>query len=312
MKVLSQDIGERNWNQHSRLGAARDYISSYFSSLGFRTEWEEYEVLGKTCHNVVATLPGTCPDRGREIVIVGGHYDSAPGTPGADDNASGVALLMELARRFRGQSCARTVRFVAFSTEEAELFHALPRPERLATMGSFHHARETRRRGDRVAGMISLEMLGYFTDQPGSQKAPAPLNWLYPSRGNFALVVGDFPSAPLMWRLKSGMGLGPSVQGACLPRFVRGVENSDHVNFWKMGYPAVMLTDTAFYRNSHYHTSTDTHEKLDYEKMSLMSSGLWRAVTNLAGRPPAMKLNQAVEKNIPTPPHSLRIPKVPA
>jgi hypothetical protein len=281
---LAGDIGERNWLRMGPLNEARDYIVSELNSYGYAVSLEEYVVQGKTCFNVVASLEGTHPRLKQEVVVIGSHYDTAPGTPGADDNASGVALFLELARALKSQAQPRTVRLVAFSTEEAYLFKGLSAEERFATMGSYHHAAASRKRGDRIAGMLSLEMLGYYTDEPRSQRGPSVLRWLFPSRGNFALVVGDLSSAGIVWKAGRGLRAGTAlpVQKACLPRFVGGVENSDHRNFWAQGYPAAMVTDTAFYRNGHYHRSTDTVDKLDIRRMASLVPGLLEAVRRLA------------------------------
>jgi hypothetical protein len=282
--VLSQHIGERNWLRYEQLGLARDYIESQLKSFGYEVGLKEYKVRGKLCYNVEASWPGMDFSAGQEIVLVGSHYDSAPGTPGADDNASGVAMLLELARQVRGHPSARTIRFVAFSTEEAYLFSRLSMEERLSTMGSFHYAQEAKKRGDRIRGMVSLEMLGYYSTQAGSQELPTMLKILYPSQGNFALVVGNMSSAGVVWKLGREMGTASTipVRRAVLPQFIEGVGDSDHRNFWSAGYPAVLLTDTAFYRNRHYHEPTDTHEKLDYASMAGLLPGLARAIRSLA------------------------------
>jgi hypothetical protein len=280
VRTLATGIGERNWHRHAQLSAARDFVAEELKSYGYQVYFEEYQVQGKLCQNVVAVSPGKDPKLSKEIIVVGAHYDSAPNTPGADDNASGVSVLLETARALREHAGRRTLRFVAFSTEEAYIFERLPMARRLSTMGSHHHAMESRKRGDRIVGMVSLEMLGYYTDAAGSQNLPRFLKRIYPSRANFALLVGDVSSARLVWRLGRDIRAGSSLpmQSACLPRFVEGVENSDHTNFWAAGYPAVMLTDTAFYRNGHYHRPTDTDTTLDYGKMSLLVPGIVQAL----------------------------------
>jgi len=280
---LAHRIGERNWNRHGRLNEARDYVAHALRSYGYDVRFESYDVLGKTCYNVIAEKPGR-GRRAREIVLVGGHYDSAGGTPGADDNASGVAMLLETARAMKNRDTRRALRFVAFSTEEAFLFQKLSMEERLKTMGSFHHARDARRRNEKITAMLSLEMLGFYSDDAGSQKTPKALRWLFPTRGNFALVVGDFSSAGTVLKTRRALaqGAGVPVSSACLPRFVKGVQNSDHRHFWAHGYPAAMVTDTAFYRNNHYHRPSDRHETLDYRRMALLLPGLADSVAALA------------------------------
>jgi Zn-dependent M28 family amino/carboxypeptidase len=215
------------------------------------------------------TSPQVFRSGGREVrnieagageIVVGAHYDTVPGSPGADDNASGVAVLIELSRM------VQAVRFVAFANEESPYFLG---PE----MGSYVYARD---RGRGLRAMFSLEMLGYYRDEPGSQRYPAPLGLFYPDRGNFIAFVGDLGALPLLrrsirvFRANSGF---PS-EWLAAPSLVPGVSWSDHWSFRKHGIPALMVTDTAFYRYPHYHLATDTPEKLDYERMARVTLGL--------------------------------------
>jgi Zn-dependent M28 family amino/carboxypeptidase len=200
-------------------------------------------------------------ETGSGDLVVGAHYDTVPGSPGADDNASGVAVLIELARRVPAG-----VRFVAFANEEAPYFLG---PE----MGSFVYARE---RGAQVRAMFSLEMLGYYSDAPGSQNYPAPLGMFYPDRGDFIAFVGDLGARSLVRRSIESFrkhAKFPS-EGLAAPAFLPGIAWSDHWSFRKHGYPAVMITDTAFYRYPHYHRASDTPDKLDYERMARVTLGL--------------------------------------
>jgi hypothetical protein len=204
-------------------------------------------------------------------IVVGAHYDTVPGSPGADDNASGVAVLLELARLVPSG-----VRFVAFANEEVPYFLG---PE----MGSFVYARE---RGAGVRAMFSLEMLGYYSEKPGSQNYPAPLGLFYPERGDFIAFVGDLGARSLVrkaigvFREKARF---PS-EGLAAPSFIPGVAWSDHWSFRKHGYPAVMITDTAFYRYPHYHRASDTPDKLDYERMARVTLGLAEMLNELANQ----------------------------
>jgi Zn-dependent M28 family amino/carboxypeptidase len=209
--------------------------------------------------------------------LVGAHYDTAVFTPGADDNASGVAVLLELARLFQSVSSARTVRFAFFSTEEPPFF-------RTDDMGSRRYVERLKTRAETVSAMLCLEMVGYFSDEKSSQKYPPLLRFFYPSEGNFAAVVGDFGSRQLVRRVAREIRAScrVPVESASLPRPVPGVDFSDHLNFWREGIPAVMVTDTAFYRNPHYHGPTDTPDKLDYILMSELTKGLASAVRALA------------------------------
>jgi Zn-dependent M28 family amino/carboxypeptidase len=208
-------------------------------------------------------------ETGSGDLVVGAHYDTVPGSPGADDNASGVAVLIELARLVPAG-----VRFVAFANEEAPYFLG---PE----MGSFVYARE---RGAKVRAMFSLEMLGYYSDAPRSQNYPAPLGMFYPDRGDFIAFVGDLGARSLVRRSIESFrkhAKFPS-EGLAAPSFLPGIAWSDHWSFRKHGYPAVMITDTAFYRYPHYHRASDTPDKLDYERMARVTLGLAEMLNELA------------------------------
>jgi hypothetical protein len=276
---LVRQIGERNVFQYENLGRARDYVKAEWQAQGFSVEIQEYAAAGKACQNLYVTLPGADPAKKPEMVLIGAHYDTAPGTPGADDNASGVAVLLELSRALQNARPARTLRFVAFSTEEPPFFGG---PD----MGSFHYARAARDRNDRITAMLCLEMVGYYSSARRSQRYPALLGAFYPSTGNFISVVGNLKSMGLVRRVKKGLRRGSSmgVEAAAVPVSMTGVDFSDHRNFWRFGYPAVMLTDTAFYRNPHYHAASDTEDTLDFASMAGLVQGLEAAVLDLTRR----------------------------
>ena len=222
-------------------------------ALGERAASHYFESAGRRVRNIEA---------GTGDIVVGAHYDTVPGSPGADDNASGVAVLIELAAMLRH----RNIRFVAFANEEAPYFLG---PE----MGSFVYARE---RGAGVKAMFSLEMLGYYRDAPGSQTYPAPLGLFYPDRADFIAFVGDLGALGLVRESIGAFRRNakfPS-EGLAAPSIIPGVSWSDHWSFRQHGYPAVMVTDTAFYRYPHYHLPSDTPEKLDYERMARVTLGL--------------------------------------
>ena len=197
-----------------------------------------------------------------EIVIIGAHYDSVSVTPGADDNASGVAVLLALARELSGSKPERTLRLVAFTNEEPIYFQT-------EFMGSRVHARGCKARGEQVAAMLSLECLGYFTDEKKTQKYPFPLSIFYPSRGNFVAVVGNRESKALVKRVRHGILAEKTIpcESIAMPDVLPGIGWSDHWSFWQEGYPAVMLTDTALNRNANYHRAGDTASTLNYPKM---------------------------------------------
>ena len=262
---LAGKIGERNYLMMPALQRARDYIEARLAGTGLAVEKRPYRVQGMDFENVVGTLPG----RSAETLVVGAHYDTVPGSPGADDNASGVAALLELARMFGGKPGKLTVRFVGFVNEEMPFFLS---PDR----GSRIYARECRQAGDRVTGMISLEMVGYFRDEPGSQRYPFPLSFFYPSVANFIGVVGNFRSRALVRSLTRAFKTAGSIPVESVAAFqgIRGVGLSDHASFWEQGWPAAMITDTSFFRTPHYHQESDTPDTLDYPRMAHVVEGL--------------------------------------
>jgi hypothetical protein len=275
--VLAGTIGERTVERPSQLRAARDYLVDQFGSFARdKTALVKLEPLGArggNADNVIYELAGT----EASVVIVGAHYDSAEGSPAANDNGSGVAALLELARHFSSAPTKRTLRFVAFANEEPPRF-------KNDGMGSLMHARNAQHRGDRVSAMLSLETLGIYSDAPGSQKYPWPVGLLYPDRGNFVAFVGNLASRSLVrssiaaFREHTAF---PS-EGAALLASFPGIDWSDHWSFWQAGYPALMVTDTAVYRDATYHTRSDTPEHLNYEALARVVSGLEGVVRELA------------------------------
>lgn len=249
------------------LELARDYIEAQFREMGYSPRRQEVPTDEGIAHNIEVEVIGQGAKS--EIVVFGAHYDTEPGTPGADDNASGVAALLELARALRRVSLSRTLRFVAFANEEPPYFQT----ER---MGSVVYARRCQARGENIVAMLSLEMLGYFSEQPGSQKYPDLIGWRFPDIGNFLAVVSDLGAVSfvrgVVGDLRS-MGSLP-VEGVALPSSVPGVWWSDHYGFRQAGYDAAMVTDTALFRNPHYHEQSDTPSTLDYRRLTLSTAAL--------------------------------------
>jgi len=277
---LAGEIGERNLFTLAALNTAAFYVEAAFAAQGYEPRSQRYSVQYEdsgpvAVRNIEAVVLARGPDA--PVLVVGAHYDSAPGTPGADDNASGVAALLELARRFRGRSGAVELRFVAFSTEEPPFFGS-------EQMGSAHYAAALAREGRKVAGMLSLEMLGYYSDQPGSQNYPPVLSLFYPSRGNYLGVVSNLSSRAFMARIRDGWKApgGLPVVGSALPEWLRVITLSDHLWFWRRGWPAVMVTDTAFLRNPHYHEASDLPDQLDYARFADAVDGLEAAISGVA------------------------------
>jgi hypothetical protein len=274
VQKLAGEIGERNMNRYPQLVAAAEFIESSLTTAGYTVRRDSYELRGRACHNLEVEIPGATPD----ILVVGAHYDSVSDCPGANDNGSGVAALLALARRFAGKSSRQTLRFVAFVNEEPPYFQT-------EEMGSFVYAKRCQERGDRITGMISLETIGYFSDAPGSQKYPAPgLGLAYPTKGNFIGFASDMSSRSLLRATVSAFRKAGKLpcEGAALPAMIPGVGWSDHWSFWQCGYPAIMVTDTAPFRYPHYHKATDTPDKLDYDRFALVVSGMEKVIAELA------------------------------
>ncbi len=273
---LAVDIGERNLrNCPQQLAQAADCIAAQFKAAGYDVRRQEYKVAGTSCHNLDVEILGTTLKD--EIVIVGAHYDTVPGTPGANDNTSGVAATLALARRFAHRKTDRTLRFVAFTNEESPYAHT-------EAMGSRVYARRCRDRGENVVAMMSLETIGYFDDSPGSQKYPPPIGQLYPSEGNFIGFVGNLASGDLVRQAVKAFRESeqfPS-EGAALPEAIARIGDSDHSSFWHEGYRAIMVTDTANFRYPFYHTPEDTIDKVNFERLSRVVRGLEKVVARLA------------------------------
>jgi hypothetical protein len=298
VQKLAGEIGERNMWHYAQLNAAADFLEDSFSRAGLRTRRDSYEMRGQTCHNIEAEIPGsqgTAVSSGRRsvgeggsppIVIVGAHYDSVFGSPGANDNGTGVAATLALARRFAQKQSQRrptatpnrTLRFVAFVNEEPPYFLS-------GEMGSLVYARRCKERGEKISAMISLETIGYFSDAPHSQTYPSPgLGVFYPKVGNFIGFVSNVHSRTLLRRVVALFRKHAKIpsQGASLPAFIPGVSWSDQWSFWQEGYPAIMVTDTAPFRYPYYHSSNDTPDKLEYDRFALVVSGMEKVIEKLS------------------------------
>ncbi len=272
---LCDPYPQRHVNASAMYAASTDFLRALLADTGLEPRDEPVPGPIAPSANLIVEIPGAT--RPEQIIVVGAHYDTEENTPGADDNASGVAGVVELARRLKDTSPDRTIRLVLFANEEA-LHFGTP------AMGSFLHARDARARGEDIRAMISVEMIGYFDDAPGSQHYPEPLSLLYPDTGDFIAIVGNLSSTSLTRRSARVMRDARTipVYGAALPASVPGVAWSDHYSFWRHGYPAIMLTDTSFFRNPHYHTPRDTPDTLDYDRMSLVVDALEALVRDLA------------------------------
>lgn len=274
VRMLSETLVPRDAAHPTNLDRAAAYIRQEFARTNAVMVEQPFQVDAITYRNVVARYG---PDT-KERVIVGAHYDAAGPYPGADDNASGVAGLLELAALLEKAPVAGAVDLVAYTLEEQPFFWT-------QHMGSAVHAKALRREGVIVRAMFSLEMIGYFTDAADTQQFPISLlSLFYPTTGNFIAVVGKLGQGGLVRRVKQAMAQTSNlpVHSLIAPRFLPGVDLSDHASYWRVGYPAVMITDTAFYRNPHYHTKTDTADTLDYQRMAQVVEGVYAAVHELA------------------------------
>lgn len=273
---LAGEIGERNVILSGPYAEAAKWIEQSLAAAGCVTSRQTYIVEGVECANVEGEVRGT--SRPDEIVVIGAHYDTVDGSPGADDNASGVAAMLAMARLFARHPQKRTIRFVAFANEEPPYFLG-------ETMGSFVYARRCRERNETMVAMISVESIGVFSDAPGSQQYPAGLEHLYPSEASFIAFASNVKCAPLLRRVVDAFRANATIpsEGGALPEEVPGVAWSDQWSFWRHGYDAVMVTDTAPFRNPHYHTERDTPETIDYERLARVTEGLVDVVRELAG-----------------------------
>jgi Zn-dependent M28 family amino/carboxypeptidase len=280
--MLAGVIGERNAvHRAGALEAAARYIEDTFRAFGHEPAAQPFNATGKRVRNIETEMRGG--QQSERIWIIGAHYDSIDGSPAAEDNASGVAGVLEVARLMSGLRCRDTVRFVTFVNEEPPFYKG-------DEMGSLVYARRCRERTERIAGMINLEMIGCYSDESGSQAYPPPLDrglWkkLLPRRGNFIAFVGNLASWRLTWRCRRLFKRNMRFPSWWVPAPDRidGAGMSDHWSFWEQGYRAVMVTDTAFFRYRHYHKPSDTPEKLDYPRMAKVVAGLAGMMKSLAG-----------------------------
>jgi nitroreductase len=277
VRVLAEEIGERHYWRPERLRDAADHVAGAFREAGYEPIHHAVPTYDTRFDNIEVRLPGR--DDGAGALVIGAHYDTVRGSPGADDNASGVAVLIELARLLEGAELGRGVRLVAFVNEEEPFFGS-------EAMGSLHYARRAREHGEAIMGMISLEMLGYYCHDPGCQAYPPLLGYLYPEQGAFVAFVGNLASRQLVRRAIGAFREHARVpsEGLVSPELLRDIRRSDHWAFWQLEHPAMMLTDTANFRNPHYHAPSDTPERLDYATMARLTSALARAVETLARR----------------------------
>jgi Zn-dependent M28 family amino/carboxypeptidase len=272
---LATTIGQRNiWTPGSMLKTAT-YIRQTFDQTAYPVSLQEYTAYNQKSVNIELEIPGQ--GRAEEIIVIGAHYDTVLNSPGANDNGSGVAALLEIARLLTASKPDRTIRLVAFANEEPPFYYS-------KDMGSRQYARRCRERQENIVAMLSLETIGVYSDAPGSQHYPFPLSLFYPATGNFIAFAGNTGSRDLVHKAIGAFRqncLFPS-EGIAAPELLTGIGWSDHWSFWQEGYPAIMVTDTAFFRSPDYHTSFDVADKLDYERLARVTVGLAETVARLA------------------------------
>ena len=257
VRYISESIGPRS--KPASLNRAAAYIETSFKKSGLRVWRQPFNSGSHKYENVCAFLPGKGP-----AWVIGAHYDTVPGSPGADDNASSLAVLLELAKSFKPFH-EHPLYLVAFANEETR---------QTTQMGSYQFVKQLNT-GD-TAGMICLEMVGYYNAAPHSQLYPGWLRYFYPSEGDFTALIGNPGSFRLLRSVGRQLKTKLKIRSAILPSFMSDVGRSDHINFWNAGIPAVLITDTADYRNFNYHRATDSWQTLDYKRMALLTRGLSR------------------------------------
>lgn len=275
VRFLTSISPPRNSKNIDSLNKVAEYIYTEFEKTGCSLIYQPFQIEGKEYKNVICSFGPVDAAR----VIVGAHYDVHGDSPGADDNASGVAGVLDLSRLIAEQKPLLNYRIdlVAYANEELPYFGT-------KSMGSMVHAQSLQEAKAPIKLMISLEMIGYFRDEVDSQRYPSPLmRLLYPSKGNFIAVVGNTRNWLTVRRVKQLVQKSSPlpVYSINAPSFIRGVTFSDHASFWRHGYDAVMISDTAFYRNQNYHLPTDTIDTLDFERMAEVVRGVYYVVTPL-------------------------------
>lgn len=276
--ALATQIGPRCIEIPAALARAEQWVAGQLkAATGLPVTRLPYAVGAVEVANLEVVIPGTDPKAA--AVVIGAHYDSVRMTPGADDNASGVAALLEIARHLKAGQRTRSVRLVAFVNEEPPYF-------KTDAMGSLVYAKHLKAKGVAVHAMIALDMLGYYDDTPGSQKYPPVIGRFYPKTANFVAFVGDIKAAPMVQGAKAAFSKAVPfpVESIAAPRFVQGIDFSDHWSFWQQGYPGFMITDTAFFRSAHYHEPTDTPATLDFKRLAAVTLGIQAVVEHLAAQ----------------------------
>ena len=288
LKFLTVEVGERNAWKYENLNKTADWIEGQFREMGYAVRRQSYQAThqkgpeemkkfleNKPFANIEAEFKGS----GDGIIVIGAHYDTVSGSPGADDNGSGIAVMLETARRMAGDRCKKTVRFVAFVNEENPFFNSEDR-------GSLVYAKSCKQKGERIDGAICFDMLGYFRDEKRTQGYPISAGkWVYGDRGNYVMFVGNLQSWDMTDRAARAFWEKASIncERFVYPDFIETDGSSDMASFWEMGYPAVLATDTAMFRNGMYHSYLDKMNVLDMDKLGRVGMGMLGVIRELAG-----------------------------
>ena len=272
--VLADEIGPRDVFVIDKLNASASYIRGFWEKAGYHVSTQTFNVENKACHNLAVEIPGE--SRPDEIILVGAHYDTVSWSPGANDNGSAVSALLELSGFFSTKPTRRTLRFVAFANEEPPFF-------KTRFMGSLVYAKACREKKENIVAMICLETIGYYRDERKTQRYPFPLSFFYPDKGNFIAVVGNLHSKPLVRSFSRNFMEESDFPVECAAPFgfITGVDWSDHWSFWRCGYRAIMITDTALFRYPYYHSSQDTPDKIDYHSLARVTYGVYRGLARM-------------------------------
>lgn len=273
LKEITKTEKARNYQNLASLNAAANYIYKDFMQYADSTYYQEYDVEGVNYKNVVAVFG----EQNKRTIVVGAHYDVCGEQEGADDNASGTVGLLELARMLKGKQLKYRIELVAYSLEEPPFF-------RSEFMGSYVHAKSLKDSNKDVFGMVCLEMIGYFDDRKNTQDYPLGImSWFYGNKGDFITVVNKFGKGKFCNAFGSKFKQLANIKTNMItgPKALQGIDFSDHLNYWNFGFDALMITDTAFYRNKNYHEKTDQMHTLNIEKMAKVIDGVFDSLVNI-------------------------------
>ncbi len=274
-----QSLGPRNSENdisYSRLRQCEAWVTKRWMDQGYDVRRQGFTVGGRSYANLEIEFPGrTAP---RKIVIVSAQYDTLPGSPGANNNASGMAVLLDLSRMLRNYAPEKTLRLVAFVNEEDPFFGT-------EMMGSYRYAKRSHELHEDIDAMLSLDSLGIYTERPYSQKLPFPFSLFYPERGNFLAFIGNLGSRSSVVSATRGFKKGSAfpVRAGVVPEWVEGAGWSDHLSFWKFGYPGIQVTDTGAFRSPYHTTKEDTMEKMDFKALARITVGMYHSILELSG-----------------------------